>query len=73
LVNPKSGYARDIIIASFDSLEHRSKLIKISDSSDGSWDAARQYVANPIASDSSDEFKIIRAENREIHKAKVQE
>jgi hypothetical protein len=34
------------------------------------WDTARQYEANPIASDSDDESKIIRAENRAIRMKK---
>lgn len=68
--NTKTDYARDLIIACLDRLKHRNKLIKIADTSDGGWDTARQYEANPIASDSDDESKIIRAENRAIRKKK---
>ena len=51
-------------------LKHRNKLIKIADTSNGGWNTARQYEANPIASDPNDESKIIRAENRAIRKKK---
>ena len=70
LDNIKVDYARDLIIACIDRLKQRNKLIKIADTSDGGWDTARQYEANPIASDSDDESKIIRAENRAIRKKK---
>ena len=68
--NGKVDYARDIVASCTDRLKHRNKLIKIADTSDGGWDTARQYEANPIASDSEDESKIIRAENRAIRKKK---
>lgn len=68
--NTKIDYARDLVIACIERLKHRNKLIKIADTSDGGWDTARQYEANPIASDSDDESKIIRAENRAIRKKK---
>jgi hypothetical protein len=68
--NTKIDYARDLIIACIERLKHRNKLIKIADTSDGGWDTARQYEANPIASDPNDESKIIRAENRAIRKKK---
>ncbi|VDI55330.1 Hypothetical predicted protein [Mytilus galloprovincialis] len=69
--NGKVDYARDIVASCTDRLKHRNKLIKIADTSDGGWDTARQYEANPIASDSEDESKIIRAENRAIRKKKT--
>ena len=68
--NAKIYYARDLIIACIERLKHRNKLIKIADTSDGEWDTARQYEANPIASDSDEESKIIRAKNRAISKKK---
>ncbi|CAG2192760.1 unnamed protein product [Mytilus edulis] len=52
-------------------LKQRNKVIKIADTSDGRWDTDRQYEANPIASDSEDESKIIRAENRATRKKKA--
>ena len=62
--------ARDLIIARIERFKHRNKLIKIADTSNVGWDTARQYEANPIASDSDDDSKIIRAENRAIRKKK---
>ena len=38
LDNSKTNYARDLINVSIDRHKHRSKLIKIADSSDGGWD-----------------------------------
>ena len=68
--NTKIDYARDLVITCIERLKHRNKLIKIADLSGGGWDTARQYEANPIASDSDDESKIIRAENCAIRKKK---
>ena len=68
--NTKIEYAPDLIIACIERLKHRNKLIKIADTSDGRWDTAHQYQVNPIASNSDDESKIIRAENRAIRKKK---
>ena len=68
--NGKNQYARDLIVSTMDRIKHRNKLIKIADTSEGGWDTARQYEANPIASDSEDESKILRAENRAIRKKK---
>ncbi|VDI48142.1 Hypothetical predicted protein [Mytilus galloprovincialis] len=68
--NGKVDYARDLLSATVDKIKHRNKLIKIADTSEGGWDTARQYDANPIASDSEDEAKIIRADNRAVRKKK---
>ena len=71
LNNGKIDYARDLITSAIDKIKHRNKLIKIADTSEGGWDTARQYDANPIASDSEDEAKIIRADNRAVRKKKA--
>ena len=71
LDNGKIDYARDLVSSTIDKIKHRNKLIKIADTSEGGWDTARQYDANPIASDSEDEAKIIRADNRAVRKKKA--
>jgi hypothetical protein len=48
----------------------RNKLIRIADTSEGSWQTVQQYESNPIASDSDDESKISKAENRALWKRK---
>ena len=68
LDNGKTDYARELISATIDKIKHRNKLIKIADTSEGGWDTAKQYDSNPIASDSDDEAKIIRADNRAVRK-----
>ena len=71
LDNGKIDYARDLVSATIDKIKHRNKLIKIADTSEGGWDTAKQYDANPIASDSDDESKIIRADNRAVRRKKA--
>ena len=46
----------------------RNKHIKIIDGSDGGWETVRQYQSNPVASDSDDETKINKPENRALRK-----
>jgi len=43
-----------------------NKLIHIGDSSTGGWEIVSQYEPNPVASDSEDESRIIKTENRAI-------
>lgn len=51
-----------------DKMEHRNKL-KIADISEEVWAIDSQY--DPIASDSLDEAKIIRSNNRAVRKREV--
>ncbi|XP_063952223.1 uncharacterized protein LOC135153491 [Lytechinus pictus] len=51
-------------------LEHRQKLIKIADSSDGGWNTVDEYEKNSLAADSDDEKRLIRAESRAHRKKK---
>ena len=68
--NDKIDYAKEIVSSVAEKLKRRNKLIKIADSSEGGWETVRQYESNPVASDSEDEGKINRAENRAIKKRK---
>ncbi|VDI21106.1 Hypothetical predicted protein [Mytilus galloprovincialis] len=52
-------------------MKHRNKLIKTADTSEEGCNTARQYDANHIASDSEDEAKIIRPDNRAVRKKTV--
>ncbi|CAG2197541.1 unnamed protein product [Mytilus edulis] len=66
--NSKVDYARDTIKEVIDKIKRRNKLIKIADSSEGGWETVRQYETNPVASDSDDESKINKAENKALRK-----
>ena len=46
----------------------RDKHINITDGSDGSCETVRQYQSYPVGSDSDDETKINKAENRALRK-----
>ena len=46
----------------------RDKHININDGSDGSCETVRQYQSYPVGSDSDDETKINKAENRALRK-----
>ena len=69
--NGKLDYAKELLQEASVKIKERNKHIRIADSSSGGWETVNQYVANPIASDSEDESKIYRAENRAIKKRKM--
>ena len=62
----KVDYSKELLDELCEKLRKRNKLIRIADSSAGDWDSVRLYEANPIASDSDDESKIYKAENRAL-------
>jgi hypothetical protein len=68
--NLKFEHARETISELVEKVKRRNKLIKIADTSEGGWETVRQYESNPVASDSDDESKINKAENKALRKHK---
>ncbi|XP_060567344.1 uncharacterized protein LOC132726093 [Ruditapes philippinarum] len=68
--NNKLDYALDLLKETDEKVHQRNKLIRIADTSEGGWETVRQYETNPVASDSEDENKISKAENRALRKRK---
>ena len=73
LENGKQEYAVEVLKESCDKLKTRNKHIRIADSSEGGWETVRQYISNPLASDSEDETRLSRAESRAVKKKKTQQ
>ena len=72
LENGKREYATELLNESCDKIKVRNKHIRIADSSEGGWETVRQYVCNPLTSDSDDESRLNRAESRAVGKKKNQ-
>ena len=51
-------------------LRKQNKLVRIAEKSIAGWDAANKYGSNSVASDSEDEKRIRRAEQRALSKRK---
>ena len=62
--------ARGNIAEGIELLNERQKLIKIADSSPLDWKVVAEYESNPIADDSDDEKKILKAQSRAEKKVK---
>ena len=72
LENGKREYAVELLNETRDKLKVRNKHIRIADSSEAGWETVRQYVCNPLASDSDDESRLNRAESRAVRMKKNQ-
>ena len=64
--------AKSRISEGIDIVQERQKLIKLADSSQLGWKVVNEYVANPIAEDSEDERKMLRAQSRAERKSKAE-
>lgn len=62
--------AKDYVSEGKDLIKHRQKLIKMADGSELGWKIVQEYEANPLASDSEDEKKMMKAEARADRKSK---
>ena len=69
--NDDTSKANDLCDDLTAKLKRQNKLIKMADRSVLSWDTVAEYEADPIASDSDDEKKIRKVENRALTKRKT--
>lgn len=68
--NGDAGAACSSISEGLDLISNRQKLIRLADSSELGWSVVKEYSVNPLASDSEDEKRIMRAETRASRKLK---
>jgi hypothetical protein len=68
--NLKFEHARETLSELVEKVKRRNKLIKIADTSEEGRETVRQYESRPVASDSDDESKINKAENRALRRRK---
>ena len=62
--------ASGTISEGLDLISSRQKVIRLADSSDLGWSVVKEYQANPLASDSEDEKRMMKAEARASRKLK---
>lgn len=64
--------AKQKISEGIELLNYRQKLVKMADSSEFGWKVVQEYTANPLADDSDDDKKILRAQSRAERKIKAE-
>ena len=70
--NGKTDYAQELLSEALEKIKQRNKLIKVADSSEGGWETVKQYISNPLASDSKDKKKMQKVDFRAQKKRKSQ-
>ena len=65
-----AGLATGKISEGLDLISNRQKVIRLADSSELGWSVVKEYQSNPLASDSEDEKRMMRAEARASRKMK---
>ncbi|XP_060591296.1 uncharacterized protein LOC132746234 [Ruditapes philippinarum] len=71
-VSERTDEARQKIAEAQALVAHRQKLIRLADSSDLGWRLVTEYEANPLADDSDDERRMLKAETRASRKLKAE-
>lgn len=71
--NEKFDYVKEQLTELLEKTHKRNKIVRIADTSTGGWETVRQYETNPVASDSDDESRIQKAENRALKKQKTRQ
>ncbi|CAG2243831.1 unnamed protein product [Mytilus edulis] len=68
--DPSASLAKQKIAEGIQLIRYRQKLVKMADSSEMGWKVVQEYTANPLADDSEDDRKILRAQTRAERKTK---
>ncbi|VDI63463.1 Hypothetical predicted protein [Mytilus galloprovincialis] len=68
--DPSASLAKQKISEGIQLIRYRQKLVKMADSSEMGWKVVQEYTANPLADDSEDDRKILRAQTRAERKTK---
>jgi hypothetical protein len=67
-----AALAKQNIFEGMELLRYRQKLVKMADSSELGWRVVQEYTVNPLADDSEDDKKILRAQTRAEMKSKAE-
>ncbi|XP_071165963.1 uncharacterized protein [Mytilus edulis] len=68
--DPSASLVKQKIAEGIQLIRYRQKLVKMADSSEMGWKVVQEYTANPLADDSEDDRKILRAQTRAERKTK---